>query len=831
MSMIHAWFRWFMLGVGMTAVVVVVACVEPRQDPKPMELAQIQPPVVIPQPQHMQVLDRHLTLVEAGAIRVALREHGSLSRSGKRGLESIRARISELTGGRADIVPATNADMPVVIEVGLMEDFADRLALATPRKPEAYVIHCVEKAKQTEVLVAGHDQAGLFYGLLTLAQLLVKADDRVVLPVVEITDWPDLAWRVIPVTAMDEVYATYISEVGRVNSCFIPATEASFEEESPASMRRIVALGHDHGMKMVGDLGAFRQTIPRPKQREFCPLEDLPDALAVYQRMIAAGVDGLSWTFDDLTLSEMNHHRTCSRCSQRFKTLASWQVHCLEAMRQLGKEYGLRIYWACPSPYTLRHPSASDPLYYESKIPGFSIEEYFQELCHFPGSEDVRFWYCEFRPEKLALVRAWGLRNFMWWNNGPWSGVHREVWGAYVAFPRLGYSWDLYDHRLLGSEQRESFDMPAYQQLAQLKDLTDTVFSGTSDPVAVGIGTIHGWNNTALIKDEESVRRYLIEQLYGPGSHERSRQWESLVKPLWVKYLQLEPLSESDRSDLLRAGQLAEGFSQVLNQPQYACIRFQQVNQGFAEVMRKLTDGADLFKPLSNGASYDSPVVLRRDDESLLILEPTAIAPVDAITPLDFTATNRRPPVQVVTGQRVGVLMGQCQITTGKDPAFTLSRSAFSVETAITPAYLTYCLLIGTRHTYRDIYPGYPGWGVGLEPHSQALRLTLETPAGDISTVRMKARLPVATPTHIVAVRDWDRRRLLIYVNGELDESVDETGDGDLGERDTLQLSYDNMGGAHFQGAVHRLVLHPQALSAQAVQSAYQRWLTQTIKR
>lgn len=64
-----------------------------------------------------------------------------------------------------------------------------------PEKPEGYYL----RVDADEVVVAGYDQRGLFYGLQTLRQLLgqksAAAGDTCRIPAVEVTDWPDVAVR------------------------------------------------------------------------------------------------------------------------------------------------------------------------------------------------------------------------------------------------------------------------------------------------------------------------------------------------------------------------------------------------------------------------------------------------------------------------------------------------------------------------------------------------------------------------------------------------------------------------------------------------------------
>ena len=60
-----------------------------------------------------------------------------------------------------------------------------------PERCEGYYL----AVNASEIVVAGNDRRGLYYGLRTLEQLFVQASKNDSLPEVEITDWPDVAVR------------------------------------------------------------------------------------------------------------------------------------------------------------------------------------------------------------------------------------------------------------------------------------------------------------------------------------------------------------------------------------------------------------------------------------------------------------------------------------------------------------------------------------------------------------------------------------------------------------------------------------------------------------
>ncbi|MDR3718217.1 MAG: glycoside hydrolase family 20 zincin-like fold domain-containing protein [Bryobacteraceae bacterium] len=62
---------------------------------------------------------------------------------------------------------------------------------AVPARPESYLIH----SDSRRVIVAARDDAGVYYGVQTLRQLLRPAAGGIELPAVDIRDWPEMAFR------------------------------------------------------------------------------------------------------------------------------------------------------------------------------------------------------------------------------------------------------------------------------------------------------------------------------------------------------------------------------------------------------------------------------------------------------------------------------------------------------------------------------------------------------------------------------------------------------------------------------------------------------------
>lgn len=787
-------------------------------------LAQRALPQVYPWPQQMTASGHDLTLADAQGVRVRLvLPPAALTPRQQRVLDQVVAQFAGLSGRSlktGDLLAAPSGRPVITVHLAVAKAAVRQPpGSVLPDRPQAYAI----RPQGNDVFVTGRDDDGLVYALLTLRQLLTARDGAVVLPGVTVRDWPDMPWRSLPICRMpSRAFVAWATEVGRCNACFnepytMDWSTMKVRAQTADELRPAVSLIHEYGIKVVASSGYHRQWARQEHHRDFCPSQDVPEVLAEYQRAIDAGVDGLAWHFDDLTESEARHHLTCPLCKERFKTLAAWEVYCLQEMLKLGKQHGLSTFWACPSIYSLG-AGGDQPKWYLDTA-GEPLDRYLHELCGFPGAESVRFYYCEFRTKQMAFLKEQGLRNYIWWNNGPWSADCGEVWGAYLAFARMAYSWDLYDRKAIRDDQTEEFDQAAYADLATLKERTDLCYSGTSDPIGIGLGTHFGWNNAAFVQDEEGLRDYLADQLFGPGGHEAMRTWERHAMPLWVKYQRLEPFTAADRAAL-----------PVLEQT-LATFRVSKTNYedgivgAMDRVVKALTNDvgyADLVKPLEDGKTYASPFFCGKAEGALLAFAPSAAA--DALKPAAALEAKVVGPVltQARAAGRLSLMTLKSQVQVADD-SLILSGKPFAAEVAFTPTRLgadQYTKLIGTRATFREIYPGNPGWALGYDGASHQLRFTVEDPEKHVSTVATRWVLELNRFFHVVAVRDWPARKLLLYVNGQLAGSADETGSGDCGGFRQIAMGYDAWGGGYVVGAVHRIVLHDRALNADEIAAA-----------
>ena len=206
-------------------------------------------------------------------------------------------------------------------------------------------------------------------------------------------------------------------------------------------------------------------------------------------------------------------------------------------------------------------------------------------------------------------------------------------------------------------------------------------------------------------------------------------------------------------------------------------------------------------------AADRKPEAWRTQDSLLLIPENPEMPESAGLLPGTVKGTVPRR----VKMRGHGALLFQEAKWNLSDEDFRLSGESFSILAAVTPTrfgnnYFTQ--LLGIRATYREFYPGYPGWGLGLDGPGRRFRFTVEDENRNLNFLSTPSgALKQNEVAVIVAVRDREQGELRLYLNGELVDRTAEKGDGFWTVPGDVQIGYDNMGGGYFAGGVHKLQL------------------------
>jgi hypothetical protein len=106
-------------------------------------------------------------------------------------------QLKTVRGGGLTRVTGPVIFMGSIQNANLRNAFALRKIEISPDNPgpEGYILHVDEQG----VLIAGSDDAGAFYGLQSLRQLIVKNDQGLQVPGIRVRDWPDKPFRGVKV--------------------------------------------------------------------------------------------------------------------------------------------------------------------------------------------------------------------------------------------------------------------------------------------------------------------------------------------------------------------------------------------------------------------------------------------------------------------------------------------------------------------------------------------------------------------------------------------------------------------------------------------------------
>ncbi len=287
-------------------------------------------------------------------------------------LEAVRAAWPELTR-REEALP------PLTLYLGPVDPPAQPVALAAPEAPESYAL----RLDPGGCTLVARDQAGLFYGLLTLQQIFSGHPGG---PSLEIRDWPRHAWRGFQIDLGRQMESLdtlqrYIDLMARykLRQCYLYlenafAYAACPEACSPdaltvAQVKELDAFCRQRYVELIPApnlLGHFDWLLTHPNYRHLNETREgtawrphmhgdgvictsLPETWA----LLAAMVDNLAEAFSSpwihAGLDECWTLASCSLCSEIRRQHGEGEVFCrhTQQLRDLLAERGKRMMmWA-----------------------------------------------------------------------------------------------------------------------------------------------------------------------------------------------------------------------------------------------------------------------------------------------------------------------------------------------------------------------------------------------------------------------------------------------------------------------------------------------------
>ena len=150
--------------------------------------------LLLPAPRRISLTGDSLTLSPGLLILVDQANPQAIRRAGLR----FQAALQKTVGLHWELVASAAAPLNLL---GIVL----RLAPERVPQPQGYRLHVPPAGP---VLIEGHDPAGIFYGVCTLAQVLEQTGPSRQIPCMEVQDWPDIAARGVMLdVSRDKVYS------------------------------------------------------------------------------------------------------------------------------------------------------------------------------------------------------------------------------------------------------------------------------------------------------------------------------------------------------------------------------------------------------------------------------------------------------------------------------------------------------------------------------------------------------------------------------------------------------------------------------------------------
>ena len=420
--------------------------------------------------------------------------------------------------------------------------------------------HIIAQAKPWCVVIASDTDVGAWYGACAWLDSLRDADGAVTMPVGAMQDAPALAIR----------FSRGLGASGRLSRPQEAITSLDWwarwrmnvthsDGLSGAALTNFLTEAHKRGIRVVHGLGV----------RNLCAADDAAVAKRVeeFRSFLQAGGDGMSALWDDLPHERCRGH--CDRCRERFGTnsLPHEIVHILEAFCEVAAQSpGHPLMLWCP------------PHYSESRYPELSDAAFFRVI---GASERVRkqtqMYFCEFAPEKTAILDRVGITNRVWWYNGLRTVYH------------VSHHWPTQPEMKLSIPGVKSFDAPdfarfevgwktgigvradgtvtpipaqAWQDLRTLPERYDGYYPCTAGhPYHAALSGLFSFSPGKF--DQTEADRMVFRAIFGPGSAAPARAWSDA-------YVQFQVwLAQSAHSPATEA-RLVEGQRRLTQWRRYA---------------------------------------------------------------------------------------------------------------------------------------------------------------------------------------------------------------------------------------------------------------------
>jgi hypothetical protein len=413
--------------------------------------------------------------------------------------------------------------------------------------PDGYQI--IVQAKPWRVVIVADTDVGVWYGACGWLDSLREAADKTVsTPVGVFQDAPALSIRFTRGLGAREHSSRLEDAISSLDWWARWRMNVTHAPSLPEpQLKEFLAEAHKRGIRVVRGIGV----------RNLCATDDRAVAKCAdeFRRFLELGGDGVSGLWDDLPHARCAGH--CDRCRERFGTnsLPHEIVHILEALCDVAAESpGHPLILWCP------------PHYSEHRYKELSDEAFFKVIGSSPKvCRQTQMYYCEFAPEKTALLDQLGITNRVWWYNGLRTVYHVcHNWPApnqvKISIPGL---------KSFGAPDFARFEVGwktgvavapggvvlpvperTWQALRTLPARYDGYYPCTANnPYHCAISGCFAFNPREF--EQADADRAVFRAIFGPGSAKPARAWSDAYVQFQVRLAQMPatPLTQEQMAD------------------------------------------------------------------------------------------------------------------------------------------------------------------------------------------------------------------------------------------------------------------------------------------
>jgi len=412
-------------------------------------------------------------------------------------------------------------------------------------------------------VVAGKDDSGVLYGSYILVQLLRKVDGLLHLPQVTITDYTEIALRMMPLTGYYGKgtgrciqtharlrYNVGFSSLSSSGEHFTP--KVLVDAKRVEKTREMVEDCHKRGMKAGTNLyflGLCRA------MGDYHPCPDNPEHVKLVKsavgKLCEAGLDAFLINFDDIRQFHVDAFKKCEACRKKGYGLGGSQVAWVRHIKEVTDSYGGKLLITCPYVYFGMGPQQWSKGYFSMYDGTKYLKEMLSELGK-PACDGVGFFHVSaFQTSVYEELIRLGMRDYVWWNNGGrwYFNYNRRLYKPtflgisrgrrfFAGFANPLLSW--YANSVFNKDTMQwEVDSAALKEYSSLPARTRGIYLCSNHyqgPAAFGScawdPARFNWNDT---------ERALAARVFGPGVLPVYGKWKKTVRKFARDYSLISP--------------------------------------------------------------------------------------------------------------------------------------------------------------------------------------------------------------------------------------------------------------------------------------------------